>query len=76
MKITISNDNKDNKFPVKSFKFKFFRQITAHESDGQLKTTETKIFAFKEPGVAAYKSTKRDFEFELPFVLDCESNKG
>lgn len=37
---------------------------------GKLKTTETKIFAFKEPGVNSHGTTKRDFEYNLPTELE------
>ena len=70
IKVYIENDNTKNKFAIKNFKFKLFRNVTTKDPlTGELKTTTDKLFAYKEPGVEAHGKTKRDFEYKIP--LNC-----
>lgn len=36
---------------------------------GDIKTSEQKVFAFKETGIPANKSTKREFVFDIPLTI-------
>jgi len=57
IKITIKTDNSKCKFPIRNFKFKLYRQIVYKDAQtGDNLFIETKVFAKKEPGVAANTS--------------------
>lgn len=70
IRVMLACDNLKCRYDVKSFKFKCFRLITVRDSGtGLALIKEAKMFSFKEPGVSANKSTKREFVFDVPLSL-------
>lgn len=70
LRILLESDNSKCKTSIKNFKFKCFRIITQKDAiTGEKKTSEQKVFAYKEAGVAAGKNTKREFVFDIPLTI-------
>ena len=70
LRFLLECDNSKCKVAVKNFKFKCFRIITQKDPlSGDIKTSEQKVFAFKEAGIAANKSTRREFVFDIPLTI-------
>ena len=54
--ITINSDNSRCSKPIRNYKFKLFRQVIFKDAlSGENVITETKVFAIKEPAIAANK---------------------
>jgi Arrestin (or S-antigen), C-terminal domain len=71
IKVTIKTDNSKCKTPIRNFKFKLFRQIVYKDAQtGDNLFIETKVFAKKEPGIAANASQTKDFYLTIPLLID------
>ena len=70
MRVLLESDNSKCKASIKSFKFKCFRRtIQKDPHTGEKKTSEQKVFNFKEPGLPAGKTVKREFVFDIPLTI-------
>lgn len=70
MRVLLESDNSKCKCSIKNYKFKCFRTVTHKDPlTGDKKSSEQKVFAFKEAGIPAFKSTKREFVFDIPLTI-------